>query len=43
MIQLVNWTKTPLSPDYRGAGSFATFMIIGGKSSTRYPTSPGSN
>ncbi|SPN97087.1 related to SHR3 - endoplasmatic reticulum membrane protein [Cephalotrichum gorgonifer] len=29
MIQLVNWNKTPLSPDYRGSGSFATFMIIG--------------
>lgn len=44
MIQLVNWSKTPLSPDYRGAGSFATFMIIGGKSSSpEIPTSPGTN
>lgn len=42
MIQLVNWSKTPLSPDYRGAGSFATFMIIGGKSPTQ-STSPGTN
>lgn len=43
MLQLVNWSKTPLSPDYRGSGSFATFMIIGGRSSGRpggYVTTP---
>jgi hypothetical protein len=31
MFQIINWQKNPLSPDYRGAGSFATFMIIGCK------------
>ena len=43
MLQLVNWSKTPLSPDYRGSGSFATFMIIGGKfpaAPARYVTGP---
>lgn len=29
MFQIIHWSKTPLSPDYKGSGSFATFMIIG--------------
>lgn len=27
--QWVDWSKTTRSKDYRGSGSFATFLIIG--------------
>ena len=29
MAQWVDWSKTTKSKDYRGSGSFATFLIIG--------------
>jgi len=31
MAKWVDWSKTTKSKDYRGSGSFATFLIIGRK------------
>lgn len=40
MGSFIDWSKTTKSKDYRGSGSFATFMIIGRLSSLSSPRRP---